>query len=97
MNNSREDSINSLEYIPKISIIMPSYNHAKFIERSILSILNQDYSNLELIVVDGGSTDKTCEIIKKYDLEEIQNGNRELEEKINKFINSYITEQQQQI
>ena len=67
MNSYGDDFAKQIEYLPKISIIMPSYNQAKYIERSILSILNQDYKNLELIVVDGGSTDETCEIIKKYD------------------------------
>ena len=51
---------------PKISIVMPSYNQVQFIERSILSILNQDYPNTELIVIDGGSDDGTTDIIKKY-------------------------------
>ena len=52
--------------LPKISIVMPSYNQVEFIERSILSILNQDYPNIELIIIDGGSKDGTIEIIKKY-------------------------------
>ena len=51
----------------KISIIVPSYNQRNFIEKSILSILNQNYSNLELIVIDGGSTDGTLDVIKKYE------------------------------
>lgn len=51
----------------KFSIIMPSYNQEEFIERSILSVLNQDYTNYELIVIDGGSTDGTSNIIKKYE------------------------------
>jgi glycosyltransferase involved in cell wall biosynthesis len=51
---------------PKISIVMPTFNHRPFIERSILSVLNQDYPNLEFIIVDGGSTDGTLDIIKKY-------------------------------
>jgi glycosyltransferase involved in cell wall biosynthesis len=52
---------------PKISIVMPSYNQAQFIEKSILSILNQNYPNTELIIIDGGSNDGTIEKIKKYE------------------------------
>ena len=45
---------------------MPSFNQEKFIEQSILSVLNQSYPNLQFIIIDGGSADKTIKIIKKY-------------------------------
>ena len=52
--------------LPKISIVIPSYNKAEYIERTLESIVSQKYPNLEVIVQDGGSTDGTLEIIKKY-------------------------------
>ncbi|MEI9919953.1 MAG: glycosyltransferase family 2 protein [Bacteroidota bacterium] len=51
---------------PKISVIVPNYNHDTFLERCILSVIDQDYPNKELIVIDGGSTDNSVEIIKRH-------------------------------
>jgi len=52
---------------PKISIITPSYNQGRYLEKTIRSVLLQGYPNLEYLVVDGGSNDKSVEIIKKYE------------------------------
>lgn len=52
---------------PKISIVTPTYNSARFLDKTIQSVLDQAYPNLEYIIIDGGSDDGTCDIIKRYD------------------------------
>lgn len=53
--------------LPRISIVVPSFNQGSFIEATLRSIIDQRYPNLELIVVDGGSTDNTLAVIKQYE------------------------------
>lgn len=58
--------IKMTEYYPKISIITPSYNQAKFLDEAIKSVINQNYPNFEHIIFDNCSTDGTIDILKKY-------------------------------
>ncbi|PPD41668.1 MAG: glycosyltransferase [Methylocystis sp.] len=51
---------------PKLSVVIPSYQQGMFIERTIRSIVEQNYPNLELILMDGGSTDETMSIVERY-------------------------------
>ena len=52
---------------PRITVVTPAYNSADLIEDCIASVLDQGYPNLEYIVVDGGSTDGTVEVVRRYE------------------------------
>ena len=68
MTGKSPDAINRQHpALPRISIVTPSFNQGEFLEECIDSILSQNYPNLEYVIMDGGSTDNSVEIIRKYE------------------------------
>jgi len=56
-----------LTELPSISIVVPNYNNGETLESTLQSLIEQDYPKLEIVVVDGGSTDNSVEIIKQFE------------------------------
>ena len=52
---------------PKISVVVPSFNQVEYLELALRSIIDQEYPNLELIVIDGGSTDGSPDVVRKHE------------------------------
>ena len=78
---------------PLVSVIIPSYNHIDFVEDAIKSVVGQTYSNIELIVIDDGSSDGSFELLKdlssKYEFELFSQDNQGLSSTLNKGVRNY--------
>lgn len=67
LSDDIENVSNSNSRLPKISIVTPSYNQGQYIEETIRSVILQQYPQLQYIVIDGGSSDRTVDVLKRYD------------------------------
>lgn len=80
--------------MPLVSVIVPSYNHQQYIEECLLSVINQTYINIQLIVIDDGSTDESVKIIQRlkeiYGFTFIAQSNIGLSATLNKAISNYV-------
>ncbi|EFC7289147.1 glycosyltransferase family 2 protein, partial [Escherichia coli] len=76
-----------LNYKPLVSVLIPVYNAEKYIERSLNSIINQTYKNLEIIIINDGSTDRTLDIIRTFTEKRITVVNNEKNLKLIKTLN----------
>lgn len=66
LNHKMDRKMAANQYMPLVSIVIPAYNHANYLDEAIQSVLKQDYPNIELIVLDDGSTDNTRKVLEKY-------------------------------
>jgi len=84
---------NNTHTAPLVSVIIPSYNHAAYIEECILSVVNQTYKNIELIVIDDGSTDNSREVLEKlqkqYNFTLVFQENQGISKTLNKALREY--------
>jgi len=62
----KKEILNNNKKLPLVSIITPNYNGSKYLEETIKSVINQEYKNIEYIIIDGKSNDKSIEIINRY-------------------------------
>ena len=65
--SKRKDPFVQTSHLPRITLVTPSFQHGQFIEKTIESVLAQNYPNLEYFIFDGGSTDNTVSVIRKYE------------------------------